>query len=113
VTRGTAAVSIAADINDLRQNPLLMVLALSCVLGATTLLIRRVTVANLITFALAAVAWLAVDGSVEGPTLVHLTRPHGVTVADLLPIVALGLVGIDRMSARRRSARSSRTRDGT
>jgi hypothetical protein len=97
---------LAAHLHELRQDPLLMLVALTCILGATILLLRRLAVVTLIYFAVAASAWVAVNGSVEGPTLFHVTRPHGVTVADLLPLFALALVVITRRSARRSGSSS-------
>jgi hypothetical protein len=54
---------------------------------------RRVLAAVLV---VAAIAWLPLNKSVEGPKLLVLSRNHAVTTADLLSVVivlvALGLL---------------------
>lgn len=35
------------------------------------------------------VAWLALNGPMEGAVLLHVSRDHGITVADLLVVPAL------------------------
>ncbi len=47
---------------------------------------RRLAAALLV---LAAVAWVLVNGPVEGPTLFLVTRHHGLTAADLLSVCAV------------------------
>lgn len=47
----------------------------------------------------AALVWWAFDGAFDGPTLLGVTRTHGVTAADLVPPVCWAVVGL----ARRRS----------
>ena len=47
---------------------------------------RRVLAGVLVVLA---VVWVLVDKPVEGPTVLVLTRHHGVTVADLLSVAAL------------------------
>lgn len=37
------------------------------------------------------IAWLLVDKTMEGPTLVSLTQDHGLTAADLTGVVCVGL----------------------
>lgn len=63
---------------------------------------RRVVAALLV---LAAVVWLFVNRPVEGPTLLVLSRNHGVTAADLLSVllvlVAVALVVPRRPRGRR------------
>lgn len=42
----------------------------------------------------AAVAWLILDKRVEGAVLLRVARGHGLTVADLVALPALGLVAL-------------------
>ena len=65
--------------------------------------IRRVAAALLVVLA---VVWVLVDKSVvaEGPTLLVLTRDHGVTVSDLLSVV-LVLAAVALLVPRRRAPR--------
>lgn len=41
----------------------------------------------------AAATWVLVNGPVEGPVLLTITRNHGLTVADL-PALAAGMVAL-------------------
>jgi hypothetical protein len=59
---------------------------------------RRVWAGVLVVFA---VVWVFVNEPVEGPTLLILTRTHGVTAADLLSVAAV-LVAIGLLLPRRR-----------
>jgi hypothetical protein len=61
--------------------------------------VRRIAAAVLV---VAAVVWLRVNGSVEGPVLVVLSPSHGVTVADLASVLAVLLAGWLLVSTRRR-----------
>jgi len=42
----------------------------------------------------AAGVWVLINGPVEGRVLLVLTPDHGITVADLPSIVALGIAGL-------------------
>jgi hypothetical protein len=42
----------------------------------------------------AAVIWALVNGPVEGPVLLVLAPSHGITVADLPSLAALGIAGL-------------------
>ena len=42
----------------------------------------------------AAGVWVLINGPVEGPVLLVLSPDHGITVADLPSIVALGIAGL-------------------
>lgn len=46
-----------------------------------------------------AVAWVVVNGRVEGPVLLRLNHEHGVTASDLLSLVAL-LLALWRLAGR-------------
>jgi len=59
---------------------------------------RRVLAGVLVVFA---VVWVLVNAPVEGPTLLVLTRTHGITAADLLSVAAV-LVAIGLLLPRRR-----------
>jgi hypothetical protein len=59
---------------------------------------RRVTAAVLGVFA---VVWVFVNEPVEGPTLLVLSRTHGITAADLLSVAAV-IVAIGLLLPRRR-----------
>jgi hypothetical protein len=59
---------------------------------------RRVTAAVLVVFA---VVWVFVNEPVEGPTLLVLSRTHGITAADLLSVAAV-IVAIGLLLPRRR-----------
>jgi hypothetical protein len=58
---------------------------------------RRVLAGVLVVFA---VLWVLVNEPVEGPTLLVLTRTHGITAADLLSVAAV-LVAIWLLLPRR------------
>jgi hypothetical protein len=59
---------------------------------------RRVLAGVLVVLA---VVWVLVNEPVEGPTLLVLTRTHGITAADLLSVAAV-LVAIGLLLPRRR-----------
>lgn len=40
-----------------------------------------------------ALAWLLVNAPFEGPTLIGLSATHGLTAADLISVVAVGIAG--------------------
>lgn len=65
-----------------------LVLAGLLLVTATALAGRRWAAVLVFPFA---VAWILFNGPLEGPVLLTLTREHGVTVSDLLSLVALGV----------------------
>ena len=69
------------------------------------MIVRRVVAALLVVLA---VVWLFVNRPVEGPTLLVLSRNHGITAADLLSVllvlVAVALV-VPRRARRPRGRR--------
>ena len=91
----TSAVLVAhtlrGQLHDLRDDLWLALVALVGLAAATAWLIHRPNRFAASWFLVASVFWLAADGSVEGPTLLHLTRRHGLTGTDLLPLLALAL----------------------
>lgn len=56
-----------------------------------------------VALALLSVLWFVVNGPVEGPTLLVLTRGHGVTGADLAGLAGLGLAVWRVLATRDRS----------
>ncbi len=50
----------------------------------------------------AGILWLATNKAMEGPTIVHLTQDHGLTIADLsgLTAIALGAAQVWRCVSR-------------
>jgi hypothetical protein len=47
---------------------------------------RRVLAVGLVVFA---VIWILIDGPIEGPVLLTLNQSHGVTMADMLSVIAV------------------------
>jgi hypothetical protein len=39
----------------------------------------------------AGILWLATNKAMEGPTIIHLTHEHGLTIADLSGLTAIAL----------------------
>ena len=64
---------------------------------------RRVLMAILLV--IAAVIWVRINGPVEGRTLLVLSQNHGITVADMLSVVALAMAAVIAWP----TSRSSRT----
>jgi hypothetical protein len=46
-----------------------------------------------LSLALLSLVWFLVNGPMEGPTLLRLTRDHGLTGGDLAGLAGLGLAG--------------------
>lgn len=61
--------------------------------------VRRLLLAALLV--VGAVIWVRINGPVEGRTLLVLSRNHGVTVADMLSVVALLMAAVLAWPARR------------
>ncbi len=59
---------------------------------------RTVVALALVVFA---VIWVLVNGPFEGPTLVVVTPDHGLTVADLLSLVAFAVAAVVLLTGRR------------
>ncbi|MGH8894114.1 MAG: hypothetical protein ACRDWY_12560 [Actinomycetes bacterium] len=81
--------SLRSEVHDLRDRWELTVLAVVVLVGAAWLVRRRRTWLAGLCLLLASLFWLAVDGAVEGPTLLRLGRRHGLTLADLVPVVVV------------------------
>lgn len=64
------------------------VVSFACLCAATGLCVRFGAIWALVALVGASVAWLIVDGPVEGPTLLVLSPSHGVTMADLAVVAA-------------------------
>lgn len=62
---------------------------------------RRVRVIVASGLVVAAVVWVLVNGPVEGPILVVLSRTHGITTADLLSVLAVLAAAAVLLSGRR------------
>ena len=56
-----------------------------------------------LSLALLSVLWFLVNGPMEGPTLLVVTRHHGVTGADLAGLAGLGLAAWRGLATRHRS----------
>jgi hypothetical protein len=98
-----AAFSFRARLHDLREAWPLTLLGLVLLVAAAVLVSRRGSAIRLVAFVVAAMFWLAVDGNLDGPTLVRVVRRHGVTLGDLLPL-ALALASGGLAVHRRRGA---------
>ena len=95
--------SLRARLHDLRDDLPLTLVGLAVLLTTVVLVMRRGSAARWLAFGLAALVWLAVNGAVEGPTLVHVVRRHGMTLADLLPLplaILAGAVAVQRRRVR-------------
>jgi hypothetical protein len=64
----------------------------------------RFGMAGAVALAGMSVLWLVVNGPMEGPTLVVLTRGHGITGGDLAGLAGLGLAAYRFASLRRSRA---------
>ena len=64
----------------------------------------RFGVPGAVALAAMSVLWLLVNGPMEGPVLVRLSKGHGITGADLASIVGLGLAALQVTHARRRGS---------
>jgi hypothetical protein len=53
-----------------------------------------------VALALLSVLWFVVNGPMEGPTLLVVTRAHGLTAADLAGLAGLGLAGWQVLATR-------------
>ena len=62
----------------------------------------RYGVPGAVVLAAVSVLWLIVNGPMEGPVLVTLTRNHGLTGGDLAGLTGLGLAVFQGARARRR-----------
>lgn len=51
-------------------------------------------VATAVVLVLVAVVWILVNGPVEGPVLIVFTKNHGLTVADLPSLAAIGVAAL-------------------
>ena len=65
-----------------------------------------------IALAVVSLLWFVVNGPVEGPTLIVVTRSHGLTVADLAGLAGLGLAVYRWFGLRGRDP-ATPARDGT
>jgi hypothetical protein len=57
-----------------------------------------------VTLAAISIAWLTVNGPMEGSVLVQLSATHGITGADLAGVAGLGLAAYQGVQARRERA---------
>jgi hypothetical protein len=90
--------SARGQLHQLRDSRQLALLTLALLLTAVALWSRRRPAAPwvLVTLGAAVVMWWAFDKAVEGPTVLHVTRRHGVTLADLVPVVLIGVAAVGR-----------------
>ena len=77
------------QLHELRLHPGMLVLALGVLLLAAALLAISPTRPAAAVFGVATLLWWTFDGAYDGPTIVHITNRHGVTLADLLPVACL------------------------
>jgi hypothetical protein len=90
--------SVRGQLHQLRDSRQFALLSLAVLVVAVVLWFRRRPAGPwvLATLGAAVVLWWAFDKTVEGPTVLHLTRRHGVTLADLLPLVLIGAAAVGR-----------------
>lgn len=90
--------SARGQLHQLRDSWQLALLTLALLLAAVALWSRRRPAAPwvLVTLGVSVVLWWAFDKAVEGPTLLHVTRRHGVSLADLVPVVLIGVAAVSR-----------------
>lgn len=90
--------SARGQLHQLRDSRQLALLTLGLLAAAVALWFRRSPARPrvLVTLGVAVVLWCAFNKAVEGPTVLHLTRRHGVTLADLVPVVLIGAAAVGR-----------------
>ena len=69
--------------------------------------------ASILSVILFAFIWPVTNGPLEGHTLMHLSHGHGITVSDMLSVVAITVAavqGVRRTGGRTSRARSNRRR---
>jgi hypothetical protein len=79
--------------SEIAQAAAVPVLVLCALLLAAVLAAAGRRTAALLTLPLA-VAWVLFNGPVEGPTLLALTRTHGVTASDLVAVGAVAVAAV-------------------
>jgi hypothetical protein len=105
-----SVMSMRARLHDLRDDWPLTSLGFALLVTTIVLVIRRGTAARWVGFAVAALFWLAVNGTVEGPTLLRVVRRHGMTLGDLLPVALAVVAGAVVLHRRRAAVRSAARR---